>query len=178
MESSHRGLQRRVASSRPFRSVKQIGDNRASWVECGGGNPAALGPSTFWARGTVAIFLACENQILRYCLKPNIFWMNTQKVQQCFRHSKWKLPQFSVPLSLLDFKITSAPLEMDGRKYVLGWVALNKKEKEEKGEGWTLVEHEAAPLMMNLYMSRVKSLCRAPLKQSCESRRQRTRRVL
>ena len=54
MGSSHRGLQRRVASSRPFRSVKQIGDNRASWVECGGGNPAALGPSTFWARGTKA----------------------------------------------------------------------------------------------------------------------------
>jgi hypothetical protein len=54
VESSHRGLQRRVASSRPFRSVKQIGDNRASWVECGGGNPAALGPSTFWARGTKA----------------------------------------------------------------------------------------------------------------------------
>jgi hypothetical protein len=36
--SSHRGLQRRVASSRPFRSVKQIGDNRASWVECAGGS--------------------------------------------------------------------------------------------------------------------------------------------
>jgi hypothetical protein len=39
-----------------------------------------------------------------------------KKVQQCYRHFKRKLPQFPVPLFLLDLKTKIFPFAMDGQE--------------------------------------------------------------
>ncbi len=73
----------------------------------------------------VALPLACANRILRYCLNPDVNEWTLKKVQQCFHLFNENF--HNSLFCCLCWKWID-------RKYVLGWVAWNKKEK---GEGWT-----------------------------------------
>ncbi len=93
-------------------------------------------------------FLHTKIRWLWHYMNPNRTEWTLKKVQQRFHHSKRK-PPILVLLSMLDFKTTISPLEMDGRKI---YTRISSVKRDGGGGGWTW----SYSFMINLYMSQVK----------------------
>jgi hypothetical protein len=75
--------------------------------------------------------------------------------------------QISVLLSLLDFKTTIAPLEMDGNKIYTRMSSVKQEGERGRGEGCTVFPQGAKPDVVGMYFVKIVDLLGAACRESC-----------